>query len=99
MRQIHGHGIVQFWECSYCERRIAVNLEDEWKETWWDGTVPKEGAMPHTCPRCPNYEIYVEQANIVLIEVFYNWGYKQWSRQRSNGWWVKIEVDEDTGVL
>lgn len=93
MRLNQGSGIQQFWECSYCERRIAVNLEEEWDETWWDGTVPKEGAMPATCPRCANYEVYVEQAEIVLIEIFYGWGYKQWSRDGRDGWRVKIEID------
>jgi hypothetical protein len=93
MRHNQGNGTVVFLRCSHCERKTAVNIEEEWEDTWWDGSVRKREGMPKFCPHCVNYQPFVEQANISLIEIFYEWGYRQWSCDQQNGWRFKIEVD------
>lgn len=92
-------GIQMFWECDHCERRIAIDNGDDgqWvfgqggEDTWWSWPPEHEG-WPETCPRCENEDTYVEQATLVLVEVFYEWGYKQWSRSGADGWRLKFKI-------
>lgn len=94
--------IQMFFDCQYCNSRIAVNYGDdaEWDfdqsgdNTWWSWP-PKQEGWPETCPRCGNEETYVEQAELILIEIFYEYGYRQWSRSaRSEGWRLKFNVEK-----
>ena len=86
-----GNDVQQFFECSYCERRISVCSHD-FGDTWWSWP-PQQDHFPETCPRCRNHDTYVEQARLVLIEVFYDWGHKQWSEYASDGGWrFKVEI-------
>lgn len=93
MRHEQGNGIQQFWECQHCELRIATNYEEQ-EETWWSWP-PKVDEVPDTCPRCESEETYVEQATLVLIEIFHEWGYQQLSVEDKyrDGWRFKIEVE------
>lgn len=83
-----GNGVQVFWKCPNCTWKIVTNIE-EFGETWWDNP-PKHEEIPETCPHCDDEHRYIENATIDLIEVFYEWGYKQWSP--NIGWRIKIEI-------
>jgi hypothetical protein len=88
-----GNGVQKFFRCSYCERKVVVSTEGGFEDCWWADGFETRTELPETCPCCANYETFVEQAELGLIEVFYDWGYRQWSETGvHNGWRIKVEI-------
>jgi len=87
-----GNGVQKFFECSYCRLKVVVSTEGGFEDTWWADGFETRTSLPTTCPHCVNYETFVEQAELTTIEVFYDWGYKQWSDKRDGGWRIKLEI-------
>jgi len=87
-----GSGVQKFFKCSHCHRKVVVSTEGNFEETWWADGFETRTALPEVCPHCVNYETFVEQVELTTIEVFYDWGYRQWSDSSSEGWRFKVEV-------